>query len=132
MRAPHTYTHARALPLTLRALPLGRANVLSDQSEPQRVKEVLRACASSASVPNEARKPFARKEWGFNLSHCLGRGACGRETVSTVKVVRASNANTHTAEECAEVFENSVNKHGNSRRRRHGWLMVIHSVTWTQ
>ena len=53
------------------------------------------------------------------------------ETVSTVKV-RASNANTHTAEECAEVFENSVNKHGNSRRRRHGWLVVIHSVTWTQ
>ena len=133
MRAPHTHTHthARALPLPLRALPLGRAKVLSDQSKPPRVKEVLRACASSASHPNEARKPFVRKEWGFNLS--LGRGgACGSKTVSTVKV-RASNANTHTDEECAEVFENSVNKQGSSRRwRRHGWLVVIDSVTWTQ
>ena len=72
MRAPHTHTHARALPLPLRALPLGRAKVLSDQSEPPRVKEVLKTCAS---YPNEARKPFVRKEWGFNLSLTLSAAA---------------------------------------------------------
>ena len=74
--ASHTHTHARALPLPpLRALPLGRAKVLSDQSEPLKVKEVLRACASSAYHPNEARKPFVRKEWGFNLSLTLSAAA---------------------------------------------------------
>ena len=67
---------------------------------------------------------------GGLISYSVGRGACGSKTVSTVKV-RASNANTHTDEESAEVFENSVNKQGSSRRWRHGMHVVIDSVTWT-
>ena len=69
--------------LSLRALSelpllllLRRAKVLSDQSEPPRVKEV-RARASSASslrfIPERTRKPFVRKEWSFNLSLLLRR-----------------------------------------------------------